>query len=354
MAHLPRAIARAHVAVRHAVDGQAVHQTDSCARLERPTKGRYMAKYKVVVSDQVFPTVDLERAMLADIGAELHVASGDVNAVTDVAADADAILNTYLPWNAEAIGRLKHCRIIARYGIGVDNIDLEAAAEAGVVVTNVPDYSVEEVAAHSLALMMAMLRKVTVGDEVIRSGGWKIDALRPIHRLSTLTVGLVGFGRIARRLAVAVRALEMDLVVYDPYVKPGSDTPRLVQLDELLQVSDVVSVNAPLTQETRGIINADKLAKMKPSAILVNTSRGPLVVLDDLVAALKEGIISGAALDVFEEEPLDASRIEGVPHLLVTPHMAYYSEEALRESQRKATTQVIKVLTGETPDYRVN
>ena len=313
-----------------------------------------MAAYKVVVSDQVFPTVDLERAMLAEIDAELLVATGDVDAVLEVAADADAVLNTYLPWSADTLGRLERCKIIARYGIGVDNIDLQAAAAEGIVVTNVPDYSVQEVAAHSLALMMAMLRKITVGDALIRSGGWKIDALRPIRRLSTLTVGLLGYGRIARRFAEAVQALEMDLVVYDPYIKPGPGIPRLVDLGELLAISDVVSVNAPATPETRGIINAATLANMKPSAILVNTSRGPLVVLDDLIAALKDGTIAGAALDVFEQEPLDASRIEGVPNLLVTPHMAYYSEEALQESQRKAATQVIKVLTGEEPDYQVN
>lgn len=313
-----------------------------------------MAAYKVVVSDQVFPTVDLERTMLAEIGAELRVASGDVEAVLAVAADADAILNTYLPWSAPAIARLQRCKIIARYGIGVDNIDLEAAAEAGIVVTNVPDYSVQEVAAHSVALMLGLLRKITVGDALIRSGGWKIDALRPIRRLSTLTVGLLGFGRIARRLAETLRALEMHVIVYDPYVEPGPGIPRLVDLGELLETSDVVSVNAPATPETRGIINADTLARMKPSALLVNTSRGPLVVLDDLLTALREGRLAGAALDVFEQEPLDASRIEGVPNLLVTPHMAYYSEEALQESQRKAATQVIKVLTGEEPDYRVN
>ena len=322
--------------------------------MEQSTKGRDVATYKVVVSDQVFPTVDLERAMLAEIDAELVVATGDVDAVLDVAADADAILNTYLSWNAETLGRLERCKIIARYGIGVDNIDLDAARAAGMVVTNVPDYSVQEVAAHSLALMLAMLRKVTIGDAVIRSGGWKIDALRPIHRLSTLTVGLLGYGRIARRFAETIEALEMNLVVYDPYVEAGPGIPRLVDLDELLAVSDVVSVNAPATPETRGMINAGTLGKMKSSAILVNTSRGPLVVLDDLLAALRNGTIAGAALDVFEQEPLDAARIEGVPNLLVTPHMAYYSEEALQESQRKAATQVIKVLTGEAPDYQVN
>lgn len=313
-----------------------------------------MARFKVVVSDQVFPTVDLERAMLAEIDGELQVADGDMENVLAVAHDADAILNTYLPWTEDAIGQLERCKIIARYGIGVDNVDLEAAKRAGIVVTNVPDYSVQEVAAHALALMLASLRKVHVADRLVRSGGWSIDSFRPIRRLSELTVGFLGFGRIARRLAESVATLEMDMIVHDPYVSPGPGIPRLVELDELLATSDVVSVHAPLTPETRGMIGTDAIGRMKRTAVLVNTSRGPLVELDAVTAALRQGELAGAALDVFDREPLEPARIEGVPNLIVTPHMAYYSEEALQESQRKATTQVVKVLTGDTPDYQVN
>ena len=313
-----------------------------------------MTKYKVVVSDQVFPSVDVERGLLADIDAELIVASGDVESVLATAADADAILNTYLPWSAESIARLEKCKIIARYGIGFDNVDLKAAAEAGIVVTNVPDYSVEEVATHALALILASLRKVVVANESVRSGTWSIDNFRPIRRLSTLTVGLVGFGRIARRIAAPLEALGADIIAHDPYIQQGPDLPPLLELGSVLSRSDIISLHLPLTAETRGIIDADALARMKPGSILINTSRGPLVDLDALTAALKEGSIGAAGLDVFDLEPLDASRVEGVPNLIVTPHMAYYSEEALAESQRKATTQVIKVLTGERPDYQVN
>ena len=313
-----------------------------------------MVRFRVVVSDQVFPTVDLEREMLAEIDAELVVASGDVEAVLRTAADADAILNTYLPWSAESIGRLTKCKIIARYGIGIDNVDVEAASKHGIVVTNVPDYSVEEVAAHAAALMLTHLRKIHTADAVIRSGGWSIDNLRPLRRLSELTLGLVGFGRIARRLATIASALGMKVVVHDPYVSPGEAVPPLLPLDELLSAADVVSLHAPLLPQTRGMISKRELALMPSHALLINTSRGPLVVLEDLIAALREGTIGAAGLDVFDVEPLDVTRIEGVPNLVVTPHMAYYSEEALRESQRKATTQVMKVLTGQQPDYRVS
>jgi D-3-phosphoglycerate dehydrogenase len=313
-----------------------------------------MTKYKVVVSDQVFPSVDVERELLAGIDAELIVASGDIDSVLATAADADAILNTYLPWTAASIARLDKCRIIARYGIGFDNVDLKAAADAGIVVTNVPDYSVEEVATHALALILAALRKVTVADDSVRSGTWSIDNFRPIRRLSTLTVGLVGYGRIARRIAAPLEALGARIISHDPYLQPGPGVPPLLELDDLLSEADIISLHLPLNDETRGVIGVAAIARMKPGAILVNTSRGPLVDLDALTAALAEGRIGAAGLDVFDVEPLDASRVEGVPNLIVTPHMAYYSEEALEESQRKAATQVIKVLTGEQPDYQVN
>jgi len=313
-----------------------------------------MADYKVVVSDQVFPTVNIERALLSRIGAELIVATGEIDDVLEVASDADAILNTYLPWSSESISRLEKCQIIARYGIGFDNVDLEAAAEAGIVVTNVPDYSVEEVATHALALILTSLRKILAADRSVREGTWSIDNFRPIRRLSTLTVGLVGYGRIARQIAAPLQALGTNIVAHDPYLELGPDLAPLVSLEELLTTSDIISLHSPLTDETRGMIGAEELESMKPEAILVNTSRGPLVDLDALVTALRDGQIAGAGLDVFDVEPLDPKRVEGVPNLTITPHMAYYSEQALEESQRKAATQVVKVLTGEKPDYRVN
>ena len=199
-----------------------------------------------------------------------------------------------------------------------------------------------------------MVRKLFDAERLVREGGWAIRSLQPIHRFSELSVGLFGYGRIARKLAAPIRELGAEIVVHDPYLQPGPDLPKLVGLDELLATSDLVSIHAPLTSETRGIIGERALSIIKPGAMLVNTSRGPLVDLQAVTSALRSGRLAAAALDVFDQEPLDISRIEGVPNLIATPHMAYYSEESLQESQRKATTQVIKVLTGEQPDYRVN
>ena len=308
----------------------------------------------MIVSDQVFPTVDLERRLLAEIDASLEIAAGTVEDLRAKAGDADAILNTYLPIDAATIAALSKARIIARYGIGVDNVDVAAAEAAGITVTNVPDYSIQEVAAHALALILTLLRKVPQSDEKIRSGDWGLEGLRPMRRVSELTFGLVGYGRIARQLARSIETLGGAIVVHDPYVTAAPGIPPLLTLRELLERSDVVSIHAPLTPETRGLIDASAIAHMRPSAILVNTSRGPLVALEAVAAALRDGRLAGAGLDVFDVEPLDPARIEGIPNLVVTPHTGYYSEESIAESQRKAVTQVIKVLTGEAPDYPVS
>lgn len=312
-----------------------------------------MARYRVVVTDQVFPSVEIERELLGAADADLEVATGDREEVLARAADADALLNTYFPVDADAMKRLERCRIIARYGIGVDNIDLEAARDRDIVVTNVPDYCVEEVAAHAVAMLLSLLRRLPDGEAVLRSGGWGIDQLRPIKRLSDTTIGIVGLGRIGRRVADLMRPFGVTLLGQDPYVTELEGV-GVVELDELLASSDVVTLHCPLLPQTNGLINAERLATMPAHSALVNTSRGPLVVLDDLIAALRDERIRAAALDVFESEPVDPARLEGVPGLLATPHMAFYSDAAVAESQNKAATQVIKVLGGERPDYQAN
>ena len=329
--------------------GTGVSQSDGLP----PVTGQ--PRFKVVVTDQVFPSVETETVLLAGIGARLHVADGTVAGVAALAADADALLNTYLPVTEDLLAQVPRCRIVARYGIGTDNVDLAAARRRGVIVTNVPDYSVEEVAVHTLGLLLSLLRRLPEAARLVSGGGWGLDGLRPIRRVSGLRVGLVGFGRIARLLASYLAPLGCEVVVHDPYVSPGPDVPPLVALPDLLATCDAVSLHAPLTPQTRGLIGAAELAAMKPGAVLLNTARGPLVDVDALIAALRAGKPRAAALDVLDAEPPAPGRIPaGLANLIVTPHMAYYSEDSIAESQRKAATQVIKVLTGGQPDYPVS
>jgi D-3-phosphoglycerate dehydrogenase len=312
------------------------------------------ADFTVVVTDQVFPSIEIETQLLAAIGARIEVADGTADGVARIGGQADALLNTYLPITDDLLGQLPACKIVARYGIGVDNVDLAAAARRGVVVTNVPDYSVEEVAVHTLGLVLALTRRLVEAHAMVGRGGWGLDGLRPIHRLSAQRAGLIGFGRIARRLGGYLTAIGCEVVVHDPFVRPGPGIPPLLALPDLLGGCDVVSVHAPLTPQTKGLIGAAELAMMKPGAVLVNTARGGLVDADAVIEALRAGRIRAAALDVLDAEPPAAGRLPAdLPNLLVTPHMAYYSEESLAESQRKAATQIIKVLTGGQPDYPV-
>jgi D-3-phosphoglycerate dehydrogenase len=311
--------------------------------------------FKVVVTDALASDVEVEREVIAAAGGVIEVPVGSRDDILAAARDADGILNTYFALDRSAIGALARCRIIARYGIGVDNVDITAAAEAGIAVTNVPDYCVEEVATHALAYVLALVRRMKRADDLVRGGQWGVGHLGSIHRMSSLTVGLVGYGKIARRLRELIAPFRCSILVFDPYVREVADTEELVALPELLGRSDIVSLHCPLTDETRNMVNASTLAQMRDGAFVVNVSRGPLIVLDDLVEALRSGKLGGAGLDTFAVEPPPSAVLSAVPGLITSPHSAYYSSEAVQESRQKAASQVIKALvTGEPLDYRVN
>jgi D-3-phosphoglycerate dehydrogenase len=314
----------------------------------------------VAVTDHVFPDLDQERTLLAEAGHELRFGrnAASVDEVRDAVAGADAVLNCYAPMPAEVIRGLDRCVVIARYGIGLDTVDLDQASAKGILVTNVPDYCIDEVSDHALALILSLARGVTLLGRKVRSGSWSPTDARPLHRQRGRTLGLVGFGRIARALAAKAAPLGYRVVTTDPFVpeeavrQAGAEP---MTLEALLAEADVVSIHAPLTAESTHLIGVEELALMKPGAILVNTSRGPLVDLDALRAALAEGRLGGAGLDVLEVEPPAAD--DPLLHrddVIVTPHAAFYSEESLRELQRKAVEQVIEALAGRTPPYAVN
>jgi D-3-phosphoglycerate dehydrogenase len=314
----------------------------------------------VAVTDHVFPDLDQEREIL---GAQGHELRFERNATTpdEVAAavaGADAVLNCYARMPGVVIRGLERCRIIARYGIGLDTVDMDAANEMGIVVTNVPDYCIDEVSDHALALALSLARGVALLDRRVRSGSWTPTDARPLHRLRGRTFGLVGFGRIARALAVKAAALGYDIVATDPYVPDDAVRDagaEPLSFTDLLGRADVVSLHVPLTDESHHLIGADALAAMKPGAILVNTSRGPLVDADALRVSLEAGHLGGAALDVLETEPpaVDDPLLHR-DDVVITPHAGFYSEESLRELQRKAVEQVVEALAGRRPAYTVN
>jgi D-3-phosphoglycerate dehydrogenase / 2-oxoglutarate reductase len=317
-----------------------------------------MARFLIAVTDSPFPSLDPAKAALARVDPELRMAkSASTEDILAAARDADAILVTYAKLPGELLRQLTRCKAIGRFGLGVDNIDIPAAAALGISVTYVPDYCTQEVSDHAMALLLATARKVPLSNKLVQSGRWEVPPIVPIHRLSGRVLGLVGFGNIPRALAPKARAFGLRVVTHDPYVSPdvlsaaGVDG---VSFDRLLEMSDFVSIHAPLMPATRGLFNADVFHKMKKGAVLINTARGPLVDEAALIAALDTGQLGGAALDVVTTEPLTKdSKLLGRDNVILTPHTAFYSVEALEELQTKCAADVARVLSGEQPVYPV-
>jgi D-3-phosphoglycerate dehydrogenase / 2-oxoglutarate reductase len=315
-------------------------------------------KFFVAVADSVFPNLDPATKVLSEIGAELQLAAdSSPESVMTLAADADAVLVTYAKINADMIRQMKKCRIISRFGIGVDNVDLDAATQQGIVVTKVPDYCIDEVSDHAMALLLTAVRKIPLANEQVHSGTWKMPNVVPIHRLRGSVLGLVGFGRIPQLVAPKAKSFGMRVVASDPYV-PMDVFKNLgverVEFADLLKMSDYVSIHSPLTPETKGLFNADAFGKMKKGSYVVNTARGPIVDEAALAAAIDSGHIAGAALDVMTNEPPTGSPLIGKRNVIITPHTSFYSEESLVELQTKASQEVANVLTGKAPRNPVN
>ncbi len=315
-------------------------------------------KAKVVLTDYVWESLDVEHEILGDLADIVPLQVTDPEAFFPEAEDCDALLNTYGgPITAEVMAKMPNCKIIARYGIGVDTIDLNAATDAGIIVTNNPTYCVEEVAEHTVAMLMTMGRKVAFYDRLVRDGRWEVPPGKPMFRIAGSTCGLVGFGNIARRVAKATAGLDMRVIYSDPFVEEGQfDEPGdKVDLDQLLAESDYVCIHAPLLPATRGMFGADQLAAMKDTAVLINCSRGPIIDTDALVAALDSGQIAGCALDTTDPEPLpEVHALRGRDNVVINPHAAWYSETAMAGLQAGAPSEVLRVLQGEWPMNVVN
>ncbi|MFC7157799.1 C-terminal binding protein [Halomarina halobia] len=320
-----------------------------------------MAAYTVVVTDHDFEELSIERAVLRGVADVVELTDGIGDTAEDVTerlAEADGILNLRYDLDADAVARLGNCRIIARYGIGVDNIAVDVAAARHIPVTNVPDYCLEEVATHAITLVLALARDVVRYDDSVANEAWDRDVGVPLHRLSTQTVGIVGFGAIGQAVAERLGGFGPDVLVSDPYLGPedvaGFDA-ELVEFEELLARSDYVTVHSPLTESTRDLFDADAFARMKDSASLINVARGPIVDADALATALDSGALAGAGLDVFPEEPPAANHpLRDHERVVTTPHVAWYSEEANAERRRAAAENVLAALQGEEIENVVN
>jgi D-3-phosphoglycerate dehydrogenase / 2-oxoglutarate reductase len=313
----------------------------------------------VVITDRTWPTIDIERAVLEGVGARVvEPRSNDEDELIELARDAEAILTCFAPVRARAIESAPRLRVVGRFGIGVDNIDVEAATQRGIPVTNVPVYCLDEVAEHVIALMLSLRRRTLAFDRAVREGNWSLQTGMPMHRLRGQTLGILGYGRIGAAVASRGRALGMHVIAHDPTLRPGDlvDAVEAVGLAALAARSDVLTLHAPLVEATRGIIDAAFLAQMKPHAVLINAARGPLVDQDALAAALLHADgIAGAGLDVFEPEPLPADHpLLSAPNVVLTPHVAFYSEESIDDLRRKAAEAVAAILDGRSAPAVVN
>lgn len=315
---------------------------------------------KVVITDYAFDDIDIEKNVLAPLGCRLEtLKAGRDQALINLVKDADAVITQFAPINAEVIGAMEKAKVIVRYGIGVDNVDLKAAAAKNIPVCNIPDYCIDEVADHTLALMLTATRQIVPCDSVIKSGQWKLPVpLAALHALKDMTVGLVAFGRIGREVAARLKGFKCRILVFDPAVAAADVKAagcELASLDDVLAQSDLLSLHCPSTEKTKYMLNSTTIAKMKKGAILVNASRGTLVDTPALIAALQSGQLSAAALDVTDPEPPGADHpLLKLGNVVITPHDASATPQSVRKLRVSAAEIAAKALRGEKLSSVVN
>ena len=313
---------------------------------------------KFLITDYDFPDVELEKALFRDAGFDLAVAQcRDEDDVIEAAKGCAGVMSQYAPMNARVFAALPELRIVSRFGAGFDTVNTADAKEFGVWVANSPDYGVGEVATHALAMALSMVRHLPWLDREVRGGNWHYASTGPLTRPGNLTLGILGFGRIGKRMAHISRAIFGRVIACDPYIGDGDffpDNVARVDQDGLFREADVVSLHVPLNDETRGMVGSRMLALMKAGSFLVNTARGSVVNLDQLLEALDSRHLAGAGLDVLPKEPPEADHpVLRHPRVLVTPHAAFYSIEGEKELRRKAAQNVIDWARTGRPTYVV-
>lgn len=310
----------------------------------------------VFVTDCDHPSLEIERrvAGAAGLGLELRQCR-TAEEVASACRDADGLIVQYAPITRAVLAALPRCRVVVRYGVGTDTVDVDAATDHGVAVCNVPDYGVEEVSDHALALLLALGRRIVTLDRAVHAGDWSLASSPDVRRLRGRVLGLVGLGRIGRALARKAAALGLVVLAVDPVADPPAPEVTTVGFDELLARSDFVSLHAPLVPATRHLFDDAAFHRMKPGAFLINTARGGLVDTDALTRALAEGRLAGAGIDVLETEPIPPGHpLLDQPACLLTPHAGWFSQDAFAELKTKAAEEAVAVLTGGTPRYCLN
>lgn len=318
-----------------------------------------MSRYKVVVTDYEYETFVPEEEVLSEIGVELTLEQCRTEEdVIKACKDADALINQYAPISRKVIENLDKCKVISRYGVGFNTIDIDAATEKGIIVGNVTDYCLDEVSDHALALLLASARKITTYNQAVKSGTWDFKVGVPIFRLRDRILGLVGLGNIPQALAKKAQALGLKVIASDPFISEGIAKQldiELVTLDELCEQSDFISVHAPLNNDTKGMIGSNQFKKMKKEAFILNTARGPVIDEKALIEALQTEKIAGAGLDVVTIEPIERDNpLLTMDNVILTPHAAFYSSQSEVELKRKTAQNVKDVLSGYFPTYLVN
>ena len=320
-----------------------------------------MTQLKVVITDFGAPDSDLEEAELRESGLDIVLVRPNTRVPEEIiqhAADADGLMVGFAQITRQVIGSLDHCRVISRYGIGVDMVDIEAATERGILVCNVPDFCIQEVSTHTIAFLLCLNRHIYSHERHVRSGKWARPPGGPPARLQGQVLGLVGLGNIGQAVAHKAQGMGLCVLAYDPYTAPEKASEMgvdLVGLESLLHRSDYVSLHCPLTEETYHMIGKSQLAIMKPSALLINMARGPVVDQSALYQALVEHTIAGAALDVLEQEPPQSDDpLLQLENVMVTPHLSSWSAESERQLRRDTARNVVTVLQGEVPRSVVN
>ena len=317
-------------------------------------------KWKVLITDHVWPTTDPEREVLESAGAEVIVApNGEEDTLIALAKDADAIMTCFALVTEKVVRSAEKCVVIGRFGVGVDNIAVETATELGIAVTYVPDYCIDEVSDHLLAMLHTWNRKIAIFDQSVKKEGWGHLGLNMrIMRLRGKTIGIVGFGRIGQAVADKASAFGLNILASDPVVDEETVQAHgglLVELDELLENSDFVTLHAPLIPTTEKMISKRELGLMKPDSFLINAARGPLIDEAALYAALNAGDIGGAGLDVMVENiPPKDHPLLSLDNIIITPHTAFFSQESTLELERRAAQEVVSVYKGEMPDNLIN